>query len=53
MVAGAPHPKIQLHLDTSDFGQMWTIQVELHEKDNGSNLNFLSGQVGGLWGEPP
>ena len=45
--------KNQLHLNTSDFGEMWTIQLDLHEKHNESNLNFLGGHVGRLWGAAP
>ena len=32
---------------------MQTIGIDLHEKNNESNLNFLGGQVGGLWGGSP
>ena len=53
MGAGTPLPKIQLHLHTSDFGEIWTIYVDLHEKHNGSIPNFLDGHVGGLWGAAP
>ena len=46
-------PIIQLHLNTSYFGEIWTIKVDLHEKYNESNLNFLGGLVVGLWGAAP
>ena len=45
--------EIQLHSNTSDFGEIWTIYVDLHEKYNGSDHNFLGGHVGGLWGAAP
>ena len=45
--------KIQLPSDTSDFGEIWTIHVDLHEKYNGSDPNFIDGHVGGLWGAAP
>ena len=50
---GANPPKFKYIQNTSDFAEMWTIEVNLHEKHNESNLNFLGGHVGGLWGAAP
>ena len=41
MGGGSPTPKIQLHSNISDFGEIWTIYVDLHEKYNGSDPNFI------------
>ena len=51
MRGGSPTPKIQLHSNTADFGEIWTIHVDLHEEYNGSDPNFIGGH-GVLGGSP-
>ena len=45
-------PRLQ-NLNTSSFDEISTIYVDVHEKCNGSDPNFLGGHVGGLWGAAP
>ena len=44
-----PEPPLK-NSNTSDFGEIWIIYVDLHEKYNGSDLKILGGHIGGLWG---
>ena len=50
MGAGAPQNSTTFKF--VDFGEIWTIYVDLHKKHNGSDPNFLGGHVGEYGGSP-
>ena len=53
MGVATPEPPLQ-NSNTSDYGEIWTMQVNLPEKNYGRRFISLAGPVGELWGaEPP